>query len=433
MSMQPPFRIGLVGLGTVGCGVLKLLDEESSLIAQRCGRPLHVVAVSARSKGKDRGCDLSRFRWVDDPKDMGAQPDVDVVVEVMGGEGDPALSLIRTALEFGKPVVTANKALLAGHGAELAKISEDKSAPLMIEAAVLGGVPVIKVLREGLAANTVTEVCGILNGTCNYILTRMEKSGEAFEGVLKDAQKKGYAEAEPSLDVDGWDAAHKLCLLSALAFGAKPNLKALSVTGIRDVSAADLNFAQELGFHIRLIGRALRQKDGHVCALVSPFLVPKADLLASLGGVLNGTMIRGSHSGDIFISGRGAGAEPTASAVVADLIDLARGSGPVHSFGVPATDLTDSLVSPGAESEGRYYLRLSVADQSGVVADITAILREFSLSIEQMIQHGREDEKPAQIVLTLHAAPKGLFDNALSRISALPFLTEKPFALPILM
>jgi homoserine dehydrogenase len=343
MNGNLPLRIGLAGLGTVGCGALRLLEDERDIITRRAGRGIEVVAVSARNKNKKRECDFSRFRFVDDPKELAALPDVDVIVEVMGGESDPALGLVRASLVSGKSVVTANKALLAMHGIELASLAEKNSAKLMIEAAVLGGVPVIKTLREGLAANTVTEIFGILNGTCNYILTRMEETGETFADILQDAQKMGYAEAEPSLDVDGFDAAHKLCLLSALAFGVKPDMSAVRVSGIRAVTFADLQTARKSGARLRLVGRAVRQENGKIHAVVEPMAIPETSMLAHLQGTLNGVSIQGSHAGEIFICGRGAGAEPTASAVVADLVDLARGGGSPFPFGIKTEELVFGL------------------------------------------------------------------------------------------
>ncbi len=322
--MIRPLSVAVAGLGTVGAGVLAVLRDNADIVTARAGRPIAVTAVSARDRTRDRGIDVGGLRWYDDPVALAADPGVDVVVEVIGGSEGPARQLVEAALEAGKPVVTANKALLAVHGAELAAIAERAGVALAFEAAVAGGIPAIKAVREGLAANRIGRIAGILNGTCNYILTVMRERGREFSEVLADAQKLGYAEADPSFDVDGIDAAHKLAILAALAFGRPVAFDAVHVEGIRRVSALDIAFAGELGYRIKLLGIARRTEHG-IEARVHPCMVPQASPIARVDGVFNAVVAEGDFVGRVMLEGRGAGAGPTASAVVADLIDIARG------------------------------------------------------------------------------------------------------------
>ncbi len=315
-------RIGIAGLGTVGAGVVRLLQENAGAVAAHAGRPIAVTAVSARDPSRDRGVALSGLRWVDDPVALATAPDVDVVVELIGGSEGPARALVQAALANGRPVVTANKALIAVHGAGLA--AEAGTTPLAFEAAVAGGIPVIKALREGLAANRISRVAGILNGTCNYILTAMHTHKQEFAAVLAEAQALGYAEADPSFDIDGIDAAHKLAILAAIAFGRPVAFDAVYVEGIRTISALDIAFAEELDYRIKLLGTARRHGDG-IEARVHPCLVPRTAPLARVDGVFNAVVAEGDFVGRVMLEGRGAGAGPTASAVVADVIDIARG------------------------------------------------------------------------------------------------------------
>lgn len=426
-----PLRIALVGLGTVGAGVLKLLNENGSDIEKRAGRALQVVVVSARDKKRDRGVDLSKVTWLDQPGDAATLKDVDVVIELMGGDGDPAYSLVKNSLQNGKAVITANKALLAHHGVELAKIAEQNNAQLFFEAAVAGGIPIIKTLREGLAANRIKRLYGILNGTCNYILTTMEATGRDFADVLAEAQKLGYAEAEPSLDVDGGDTAHKLCLLASLAYGVEPDLKALSVSGIRPITAYDIQAADELGYRIKLIGQSEQQEDGSILQSVAPCLVPKKSSLANVSGVLNAVYTDSNYAGSSFIEGRGAGGAPTASAVVADLIDLARGHA-TKPFSVSASDLKPLKRMDPQDWVGEYYLRLIVLDRPGVIADIAAILRDYSISIESLIQRGRDPDQPVTVVITTHEVRRGNMEDAAKKMSELKTVTSAPLILPLL-
>ncbi len=416
-------RVAIAGLGTVGAAVFNMLKTHPSF---------EVTAVSARSKSKDRGVDMSGVSWVDNVVDLATRDDVDVVVEVMGGDGDPALPLVRTALSNNKHVVTANKALLAKHGVELAKLAEQNAVSLSYEAAVAGGIPIIKMLREGLSANDIDAVYGILNGTCNYILTTMEDTGRGFADVLSEAQTLGYAEADPTLDIDGGDTGHKLALLTALVFGAKPDFKSLSIQGVRSVSIEDIHAAGELNHRIKLIGLAQIQKTGRVLQMVTPALVPKSSPMAHVDGVLNGVLTIGNYVGQSFVSGRGAGAQPTASAIVADLIDIVRGSfTPV--FGKPAAQLLDKESLDMSDWRGEFYLRLVVKDRAGVIADIAPILRDAYISIESMMQHGRSlGDKPVSVIIVTHATSGRHMIDAVQKITKLDSMVAPPFVMPIL-
>lgn len=417
-------RIGIAGLGTVGGGVVKLLAAQMELIAARAGRPIIVTAVSARDRGRDRGFSVECFNWHDDPVALAADPEVDVVVELIGGSDGPAKKLAEAAIAAGKSLVTANKALLAMHGAALATAAEAAGLVIAYEAAVAGGIPVIKVLREGLAANQVSRVAGILNGTCNYILTAMREEGRDFGDVLADAQALGYAEADPSVDVDGFDAAHKLAILAWLAFGVQIDFSALHIEGIRRISDLDISFAQELGYRIKLLGIA-EQTPAGISLRVHPAMVPVSRPLATVDGVFNAVQLEGDFSGPVFLRGRGAGEGPTASAVVADLIDIARGI-KIPVWGQAAATLKPAQVMPMAAHEGAYFLRLMVTDQPGVMADVTAILRDEGISLESMLQHGRKPGEAVPIVLVTHETSEAKVSAALVQLAALPAVLEAP-------
>jgi homoserine dehydrogenase len=422
--MTRPLSVAVAGLGTVGAGVLTVLRDNADLVTARAGRPIAVTAVSARDRSRDRGVPLGGLRWYDDPMALAADPAVDVVVEVIGGSEGPARELVRAALEQRKPVVTANKALMAVHGAELAALAEHASVTLAFEAAVAGGIPVIKALREGLAANRISRVAGILNGTCNYILTVMRERGREFAEVLADAQKLGYAEADPSFDVDGIDAAHKLAILAALAFGRPVAFEAVHVEGIRAISALDIGFAGEFGYRIKLLGIA-RQTEGGIEARVHPCMVPQASPLAGVDGVFNAVVAEGDFVGRVMLEGRGAGAGPTASAVVADLIDIARGRAtPV--WGAASGALSDAPSVPMSAHFGAYYLRLMVVDRPGVIADVTAVLRDSGISLESMLQRGRAPGESVPVVLVTHETNEAAMRAALLRIAALDAVLEAP-------
>ena len=422
--MTRPLSVALAGLGTVGAGVLRLLRDNAEVVSARAGRPVAVTAGSARDRTRERGVSLAGLRWFDDPVALAADPAIDVVAELIGGAEGPGRALVEAALAAGKPVVTANKALLAVHGAELAAAAERAGVALGFEAAVAGGIPVIKALREGLAGNRLTRVAGILNGTCNYILTVMRERGREFAEVLAEAQKLGYAEADPAFDVDGIDAAHKLAILAALAFGRPVAFDAVHVEGIRRISALDIAFAGELGYRIKLLGLA-RQTEAGVAARVHPCMVPAAAPIARVDGVFNAVVAEGDFVGRIMLEGRGAGAGPTASAVVADLIDIARGrTTPV--WGADAGALSQAPSVPMAAHVGAYYLRLMVVDRPGVIADVTAILRDLGISLESMLQRGRAPGEAVPVVLVTHETGEAAMIAALARIAALEAVLEEP-------
>ena len=422
--MTRPLSVGVAGLGTVGAGVLKVLRENADLIAARAGRPIVVTAVSARDRSKDRGVPVTGLRWYDDAVGLAGDAGVDVVVEAIGGSEGPARALANATIAASKPLVTANKALLAVHGAELAAAAEEKGVSLAFEAAVAGGIPAIKAVREGLAANRFTRVAGILNGTCNYILTQMREHGREFADVLADAQKLGYAETDPSFDVDGIDAAHKLAILAALAFGRPVAFDSVYVEGIRRVSALDIGFANELGYRIKLLGIA-RQTDAGIETRVHPCMVPQSAPIARVDGVFNAVVAEGNFVGRVMLEGRGAGEGPTASAVVADLIDLARGRlTPV--WGASGAALSTAPSVPMSAHVGAYYLRLMVVDRPGVIADVTAVLRDEGISLESMLQRGRSPGEAVPVVLVTHETQESAMSKALARIEALNTVMEKP-------
>ena len=422
--MNPPLKIAVAGLGTVGAGTVQLLERQAELLALRAGRRIVVAAVSARDRRRDRGVDLSAVRWYEDAVALAADPDIDVVVELIGGAGGVALAVIETALAHKKHVVTANKALMAEHGTRLAAEAEAAGVALAFEAAVAGGIPVIKVLRESLAGNRLSRVYGILNGTCNYILTTMRESGREFAEVLGEAQKLGYAEADPSFDIDGIDAAHKLAILASVAFGRPVDLAGVYAEGIRHVTRLDIEFAEELGYRIKLLGIARLTEHG-LEQRVHPCMVPRATPIAAVEGVFNAVVAEGDFVGRVVLEGRGAGAFPTASSVASDLVDIAAGRH-VAAFGVPAAALA---ALPGAAMErhaGAYYIRLMVVDQPGVIADVAAALRDEQVSLESMIQRGRAPGEAVPVVLTTHVTVEAAMRRALDRIAALDTVLEPP-------
>jgi homoserine dehydrogenase len=428
--MSEPLRVALAGLGTVGGGVIKLLEANRDLIARRASRPIEIVAVSARDRHRDRGVDISGFGWSDDPVALASRDDVDVVVELIGGSDGPALALSRASIAAGKAFVTANKAMIAHHGIELAQAAEAADVALKYEAAVAGGIPVIKGLREGAAANEITHVYGILNGTCNYILTTMESEGRDFADVLADAQALGYAEADPSFDIDGIDAAHKLSILATLSFGTRLDFDAVHITGIRDVLAGDIAQARALGFRVRLVGLAASGAEG-LFQRVHPCLVPASHPLAHVAGSMNAVVAEGNFVGRLFFEGRGAGEGPTASAVVADLIDIARGEyGP--AFAMPVASLAHPGAADPGKRIGRAYLRFMVADRTGVLAELTAAMRDAGVSIESMIQRGEAPGGGVLVVMTTHEGPESAVAAALSALSDSPSLVGAPIMMPIL-
>jgi len=422
--MTRPLSVAVAGLGTVGAGVLKLLRDNADIVAARAGRPIAVTAVSARDRSKDRGVPVGGLRWYEDPVALAADANVDVIVELIGGSEGPAKALVEAAIAAGKPVVTANKALLAVHGAELAASAELQGVPLAFEAAVAGGIPVIKAIREGLAGNRISRIAGILNGTCNYILTQMRERGREFAEVLADAQKLGYAEADPSFDIDGIDAAHKLAILAALAFGRPVAFDAVYVEGIRRISALDIGFATELGYRIKLLGLASHTEAG-IETRVHPCMVPQSAPIARVDGVFNAVVAEGDFVGRVMLEGRGAGAGPTASAVVADLIDIARHrETPV--WGAAAEALSAAPSVPMSAHFGPYYIRLMVVDRPGVIADVTAALRDQGISLESMLQRGRSPGEAVPVVLVTHETREAAMREAVARIAALGTVMEEP-------
>lgn len=421
-----PLKVGIAGLGVVGAGVVRLLDQQAGMLAARAGRPIKVVAVSARDKRKKRDMPKGNWRWYADALDLVSDPEVEVVVELIGGSDGKARGLVEAALKAGKGVVTANKALLAMHGAKLAALAETKDAPLAFEAAVAGGIPILKALREGLVGNRIEKITGILNGTCNYILTEMRQTGRDFGVVLKEAQQLGYAEADPSFDVDGIDAAHKLAVLTSLAFNTQVDFKAVHVEGIRHVSAIDIAFAKEFGYRIKLLAIARRTSRG-IEQRVHPCMVPADTPIAHVDGVFNAVAAEGDYVGRMMFEGRGAGSNPTASAVVADLADLAAGRR-LHAFGVPAVKLQPLKAAAMTEHVGRYYIRLIVRDQPGVLADVSAVLRDEKISIESLVQRGRSEaeNQPVAVMLISHEAREADMARAMKKIAKLRSVLQAP-------
>jgi homoserine dehydrogenase len=422
--MAEPLKVGLAGLGTVGMAVVDLLDRGRDKLAARCGRAIEVVAVSARSRGKKRGIDLKKFRWFADPAKLAADPAIDVVVEVIGGEGDPAKRVIEIALAASKPVVTANKALLARHGYRLAVLAERHHVALNFEASVAGGIPIVKTLREGLNGSSFTRIYGILNGTCNYILSRMEQDRLAFDECLRDAQRLGYAEADPSFDVEGHDTAQKLAILSSLAFGTRIDPAAIYVEGISSITLADLDAAAELGYRVKLLGVAVKT-DAGIEQRVHPTMVPRASAIAQVMGVTNAVTVDADGLAPITLVGPGAGGAATASAIVSDLADIARGVR-TPPFGRPATRMTAVRKAPMQRHEGGYYIRLLARDRPGSAATIARRLAQQQISLESIVQRheisglatdqrGRSGE-PVPVILITYATTEDAVRKALAAV-----------------
>jgi homoserine dehydrogenase len=431
--MQDVLNVGIAGLGTVGASVVRLIAKGDNRLAQAAGRRIRVSAVSARSKGTDRGIDLSATRWFDDPIKLATDPGIDVFVELMGGAEGTAKQAVEAALDAGKAVVTANKALLAAHGIALAKKAEAKGVALNFEAAVAGGIPVIKTLRESLLGNEIERVYGILNGTCNYILTRMADEGLSFEECLVDAQRLGYAEADPTFDVDGFDTAHKLSLLTSLAFGTLVDTKGISIEGIRSIKPVDLKMADELGYRVKLLGVAQRTADG-VEQRVHPTFVPKDAAIAQVNGVLNAVAID-ADAVDLTLVGPGAGGNATASAVIADIADIARGHR-TAPFIRPVAQLTKPTRAPLTRHEGGYYIRLEVVDKPGTAARIASRTAQNNISLESIVQRragpvrGGTDPTaaaaPAPVVLITYATTEVAVSRALKAMEADGVLIGRP-------
>ncbi len=425
--MTKSLRLAIAGLGTVGAGIVKIVQQHGDLLTARAGQPIEIVAVSARSRSKDRGVDLSGYAWEDDAVELARRDDVDVLIEVIGGEDGPAKAVVETALANGKHVVTANKALLAIHGQNLATLAEENHVALRFEAAVAGGIPIVKALTEGLAANKIERVMGVMNGTCNYILTVMEATGADYADVLRDAQELGYAESDPTVDVGGFDAAHKLSLLAATAFGTQVDFGGVKIEGIQRITLTDIKNAADMGFRIKLLGVASMNDDG-LEQRMQPCLVPTNSPLGMLEGVSNMVIVEGDYVGQIVLQGPGAGEGPTASAVMGDVMDIARGL-LIPVFGQPAVTLAKATRSNiGMDAE--YYLRFSLADEAGVMAAISTTLGEHGVSINRMRQYNHDGDIAPVIILT-HEVSRAQLDEALGVIAAMDTCLEKPIAIRI--
>ncbi|HSI42479.1 MAG TPA: homoserine dehydrogenase [Xanthobacteraceae bacterium] len=431
--MVAPLKIGMAGLGTVGAGVARMLARRRDAIAAIAGRPVEIVAVAARNPSTPRDCDLAGVRWAADPVALARDPDIDVFVELIGGEGGVALAAVEAALAAGRPVVTANKALLARHGMALAAAAQAHGVALNFEAAVAGGIPIVKTLREALTGNRIGRISGILNGTCNYILTRMQEEGLPFEECLAQAQALGYAEADPSFDVDGYDTAHKLALLTGLAFGVRVDADAVHVEGIRTITLADISAADELGYRVKLLGVAVRTEGG-IEQRVHPTMVPKHWPIAQVSGVTNAVAVDGDAV-SLTLVGPGAGGDATASAVVADLCDLAAGRSP-PPFGRPVEQLETAGRAVMQRHEGGYYIRLAAVDRSGTAATIARHMAEQNISLESIMQHRRgrphggdrpeTAEAPAPVVLITYATTEQAVRRAIAAIEADGVITSPP-------
>jgi homoserine dehydrogenase len=432
--MSDGLKLGLAGVGTVGSGLLRLLAARKAELAVRAGRPIEVVAVSTANRLKNRDADISSFRFVQDPVALAKDPSIDVFVELIGGEGGVAKRAVEAALASGKHVVTANKALLAHHGPSLAALAEKNGVALNFEGAVAGGIPVVKVIRESLQGNDITRVYGILNGTCNYILSLMEQEGRSFADVLKEAQAQGYAEADPTFDIGGFDTAHKLALLTSLAFGTRTSFESVYVEGIESITPADIEAAGDLGYRIKLLGVALRTESG-IEQRVHPTMVPKQTAIAEVDGVSNCVAIDGDFVGDVMLIGPGAGAGPTASAVTSDLIDIARGL-ILPPFGTKAKALKPYKKAQMRTHEGGYYIRLSVYDRTGAFAAIAGRMADQGISIESIVQRRpdaelpgfsrRHEGTPAFVVMITHQTSEAAIRKALAAIERDGHVDQKP-------
>ncbi|RYE08424.1 MAG: homoserine dehydrogenase [Hyphomicrobiales bacterium] len=429
--MAPPLRIGVAGLGNVGATLVRIIQKDGAELTRKTGRPLVVTAVCARSRSRDRGIDNSSLKWFDDPVALAKSDDIDLFVELIGGEDGPANAAVRAALEIGRPVVTANKALLARHGVSLARLAEDNNAQLGFEAAVAGGIPVIKTLREGLGSARIARVYGIMNGTCNYILTRMGNEGIGFAECLADAQKLGYAEADPTFDVGGFDTAHKLAILASLSFGCEIAPDEIFVEGITKITEADIKVAGDLGYKIKLLGVAQRSADG-IEQRVHPTLVPKTSAIAGVDGVLNAVALETDHVQQLLLAGPGAGGPPTASSVLSDILDIARGNR-VPPLGVPSHELTPYKQAPMKAHEGGYYIRLNAKDVPGAFAAIASRMGAAGISLESVIQRpdlrvtdAASDVSIRTIVLLTHSTMEQTVREALALIAADGFIVGEP-------
>jgi homoserine dehydrogenase len=430
--MAAPLKVGIAGLGTVGASVVRLIDGERAALTLRCGRPIEVVAVTARSRGKDRGLDMRRLRWVADPVKLATDPGIDCFVELIGGAGNPARAAVAAALQAGKSVVTANKALLASHGAALAALAEKRKVALNFEAAVGGAIPIVKTLREGLSGSAVARIYGILNGTCNYMLTRMEREKLSFADCLKEAQRLGYAEADPSFDIEGHDTAQKLSILASLAFGTRVDPDAIYVEGISSITTADLDAADELGYRIKLLGVAVRTEQG-IEQRVHPTMVPKDSQIAQVMGVTNAVTVDAAGILPITLVGPGAGGTATASAVVSDIADIARGVR-TAPFGRPSPRLAATKKAPMQRHEGGYYIRLLAVDKPGTAATIAKRLAQHHISMESIVQRHRAPQggdnprrpPPVPVIIITYATTEDAVRKALAAVKRDRVISGEP-------
>ena len=429
--MADALKIGIAGLGTVGASLAKILATRSNMLAVACGRAIDVTAVSARDRSRDRGINVSRMQWFDDAVELARTADIEVFVELMGGSGEPAYSAVKAALSRGLHVVTANKALLAKHGVELAALAEEKGVILNFEASVAGGIPVIKALRESLTGNTVSRVYGIMNGTCNYILTRMEKEGLTFEACLKEAQRLGYAEADPAFDIEGNDTAHKLSILTTLAFGTQIAADDIYLEGITNISLEDIRAAADLGYRIKLLGVAQKTSSG-IEQRVHPTMVPQDSVIAQVDGVTNAVAIESDVLGELLMVGPGAGGNATASAVLGDIADIAKsrpGAQTVPALGRPAASLQPYTRAQIRKHHGGYFIRLSVEDRTGVFASIARHMAENGISLESIVQRAQsttESTDPKTIILVTHATMEDSVRKAVASIKGEGYLVGEP-------
>ncbi|SFB43150.1 homoserine dehydrogenase [Rhizobium sp. NFR07] len=428
--MTDALKVGIAGLGTVGASLVKIIQSRASELATTCGRPIEITAVTARNRSRDRGFDMSGMAWFDTPEKLAAEADIDVFVELVGGANGAAADSVRTALQRGLHVVTANKALLAASGVELAKIAEEKGALLNFEAAVAGGIPVIKALRESLTGNTISRVYGIMNGTCNYILTKMEKEGLSFAECLKEAQRLGYAEADPAFDIEGNDTAHKLAILTTLAFGTKIAADEIYLEGITNISIDDIHAASDLGYRIKLLGVAQRTESG-IEQRVHPTMVPHDSVIAQVDGVTNAVAIESDILGELLMVGPGAGGNATASAVLGDIADIAKsqpGAQRVPVLGTPAAALADYRRAQMRSHEGGYFIRLTVADRAGVFASVATRMAENAISLESIVQRAKPSEADSDktIILVTHATTEAAIRKAVDAIKQETYLVGEP-------
>lgn len=425
--MTKPLRLGIAGLGTVGVGVIKIIQEKLSTLEARTGKKIIISAVTARSKTKQRGINLTPYQWEKDPVSLAKRDDVDIFIELIGGHDGVAKEAVEVAIRQGKDVVTANKALLAHHGHQLALKAEENGSILRFEAAVAGGIPVIKSLTEGLAGNSINRIMGVMNGTCNYILTRMESSGLSYEEVFSEANNLGYLEADPNLDIGGIDAAHKLSILSSIAFGTEVNFNGVELDGIDKITINDIHQAADMGFRIKLLGVSQMTSSG-LEQRMSPCLVPAASPLGQLEGGTNMIVIDGDQVGQIVLRGAGAGEGPTASAVISDVADIARGIR-LATFGQPAKTLK-KVLSSKSQTPAPYYLRMLLHDEPGALAKITKILSEFNVSIDRMRQYGHSDENAPVLIVTHEIKHEDLM-QAIQEMPDTKVLKAQPVAIRI--